>query len=178
MADKIISIAVPMAIRERFDYLCKNNAPTPKPGTRIRVPFGKNHLIGIVLGKNKNTNIPIGKLKYISSIIDHTPVISKELLDILKWCSEYYHHPIGDVIKHALPSHIRRGGKAEIIPKTGWKITNLGKESIHRIKKNAYKQIEALNIFMNNNIVTSEMIKDSNLTHASINALYKKNYYS
>ncbi len=176
MADKIISIAVPMAIRERFDYLCKNNVPTPRPGTRIRVPFGKNYLIGIVLGKHTNTNIPIGKLKYISSIIDNKPVISKDLLDILKWCSEYYHHPIGDVIKHALPSHIRRGGKAEIVPKIGWKITNLGKKSIHKIKKNAHKQIETLNACMHNNIVTSKIIKDNNLTNASINALYKKNY--
>tara|TARA_E500000331_G_scaffold138353_2_gene135096 strand:+ start:28481 stop:30691 length:2211 start_codon:yes stop_codon:yes gene_type:complete len=174
--DNIIHIAVPLSVRRSFDYLSSHKFLLPEIGARVKVPFGKNELIGIVLDRFKKSDVPKEKLKNILLIIDDKPIIARELLETLIWCSNYYHHPIGEVIKHALPSHIRKGKPAEPIIDVAWNITDLGKQSINKIRKNARNQIKAMNLFLMNDNVTDELIKNNNLAKKTINNLYEKKF--
>ena len=48
----IIQVALPVPLRRTFDYLPKPDTPVNllQPGTRVKVPFGKRQLIGIIHG--------------------------------------------------------------------------------------------------------------------------------
>ncbi|MCC7758424.1 primosomal protein N', partial [Klebsiella pneumoniae] len=41
--------------------------------------------------------------------LDDEPVFSTTVWRLLMWAAEYYHHPIGDVLFHALPVMLRQG---------------------------------------------------------------------
>ncbi len=49
------------------------------------------------------------RLKHVLSILDEQPLLSEELLTLLRWAAQYYHHPIGEVMAAALPGALRKG---------------------------------------------------------------------
>ncbi|HEX9627392.1 MAG TPA: DEAD/DEAH box helicase, partial [Acidiferrobacterales bacterium] len=105
----IVRIAVPSPLRRHFDYrLPRGSAPPPR-GARVRVPFGRRALIGLVLGHGEASALPAERLKPIDTVLDATPLLSEELLGFIEWAADYYHHPIGDALHTALPVTLRRG---------------------------------------------------------------------
>jgi primosomal protein N' (replication factor Y) len=73
------------------------------PGTRVLVTFGPRKLVGVVLGEGCESNRSV-KLKPIISVMDQTPVYSQVMVELAKWLSAYYMHPIGEVFKTMLPA--------------------------------------------------------------------------
>ena len=66
----ILRIALPVPLRKLFDYLPLNATPIPI-GARIRVPFGKRRLVGILVEVGPSYWIlPVEKLKPIIGILD------------------------------------------------------------------------------------------------------------
>lgn len=77
-------------------------------GIRVLVPFGRGNklLEGIIINiKNKST-IDSNKLKYIDSIIDNRPIISKNMLELALWMKDEYLAQYIDVLKTIIPSGI------------------------------------------------------------------------
>lgn len=105
----LIRVALPVPLAEGFDYFWPHPQPVPLPGTRVEVPFGRGRRIGIVLGRLTSTDLPAEKLKPIAAALDETPLLTEELLGTLTWAAGYYHHPIGEVLSHALPGLLRKG---------------------------------------------------------------------
>jgi len=105
----IVRVAVDTPLRRTFDYLA--GGAVPQPGARVRVPFGRRQLVGIVLELGADSGVPRGKLKSIGSVLDAEPVLDAELLALLRWAAEYYHHPIGEVLFAALPKLAREGAR-------------------------------------------------------------------
>lgn len=79
------------------------------PGCRVRVPFGRREVIGVVLASSTVSKVAREKLKFLSKLIDSDPLLPANLLELLNWAADYYHHPIGEVIQTALPTLLRRG---------------------------------------------------------------------
>ncbi len=75
----------------------------------MRVPFGRQELIGVVLGVTTQSDLPRDKLKSIRRSLDSEPLLPATLMELLVWASAYYHHPIGEVMATALPVLLRRG---------------------------------------------------------------------
>jgi len=108
---KFLNIAIPTPLRRLFDYLPNENLNQKvlKPGLRVSVSFGKQkNVTGIIVSISNKTNHPKHKLKRINNIIDDSPIINTEHLNLLVWASNYYHHPIGEVIFNALPTLLRK----------------------------------------------------------------------
>lgn len=76
------------------------------PGKRVLVPLGKRKGIGVVLGIDKAPR----KLDYkpIEAVLDETPAFSPAILEFLKWASDYYLAPPGEVFRMALPPSLTR----------------------------------------------------------------------
>ncbi|MBP9035309.1 MAG: primosomal protein N', partial [Pseudomonadales bacterium] len=106
----MVRVAVATPLRRTFDYLA--DEAVPRPGARVRVPFGRRQLIGIVLELAVTSDLPHEKLKRVLEIIDPEPVFDAELLALLRWAADYYHHPIGEVLFAALPKLAREGAPA------------------------------------------------------------------
>jgi primosomal protein N' (replication factor Y) (superfamily II helicase) len=112
---KILKIALPDApIKPYFDYLLPEHLKAnPLPGVRIIVPFGRQKKIGFLIEINHQSEIPAHKLKPIISIIDEKPIFKPSFMRLILWASQYYHYPLGEVIKNSLPKKIKSGEKIE-----------------------------------------------------------------
>jgi primosomal protein N' (replication factor Y) (superfamily II helicase) len=115
----ILRVAVPSPLRRIFDYLLPKDHPNLaiKPGTRILVPFGKREIIGLILEITTESKIEPTKLKPALAILDSEPILSKSIIDLIQWTSNYYHHPIGDVVNNALPKLLRQKDYKKIATK-------------------------------------------------------------
>jgi len=139
-------IAIPTPLRRHFDYLAPANFE-PKSvvaGVRIKVPFGRQTLVGILLEVLHETDVPAQKLKPIIEILDKHPVFDAELLQLLRWCSLYYHHPIGEVMQNALPVKLRQGASTHIKGIRRWQLTPEGEQVNPNDLKRAAKQISLI----------------------------------
>jgi primosomal protein N' (replication factor Y) (superfamily II helicase) len=118
----ILQIALDTPLRRVFDYrppaaVSGASAP-PRLGVRVRVPFGRQHLIGILVGIAAESAVAAVKLKSALDILDEHPIVDPVTFDLLCWAAEYYHHPIGEVFAAALPVSLRAGQPA--LQKTEW----------------------------------------------------------
>jgi primosomal protein N' (replication factor Y) (superfamily II helicase) len=109
---RILRVAVPVPLRRTFDYL----AP-PEPvavGGRVRVPFGRRQLVGVVMEAGSGSDIPGERLRKALAVLDEKPLLPPTLLALLGWAADYYHHPVGEVIATALPAWLRQGRSAAV----------------------------------------------------------------
>jgi primosomal protein N' (replication factor Y) len=107
----ILRVALDTPLRRVFDYRVPPGlgGEAPPPGVRIKVPFGRRQLIGILIGTAPSSAVPPSKLKSASAILDEQPVFDPVTFALLCWSAEYYHHPIGEVFAAALPVSLREG---------------------------------------------------------------------
>ncbi|TFH07040.1 MAG: primosomal protein N', partial [Nitrosomonadales bacterium] len=77
-------------------------------GARVQVPFGKKLVTGVIVEVTTSSSIPEGKLKSAVFIFNDIPPLPKALLDLFKFCSDYYHHPLGGVVMNGLPARLRK----------------------------------------------------------------------
>ena len=112
---EVFRVALDTPLRRLFDYLPPTSPGTghqPAPGVRVRVPFGRQRLVGVVLASAETSDVPPGRLKPILEVLDPKPVLDASALELLGWAARYYHHPIGEVVAGALPRALRLGASA------------------------------------------------------------------
>jgi primosomal protein N' (replication factor Y) (superfamily II helicase) len=145
----LVRVAVPVPFADAFDYLPPTDtpadAPLPRVGSRVRVPFGRRERIGIVLGHPATSSLAPAKLKPIREVLDAAPTIGAELLETLRWAADYYHYPLGEVLSHALPKQLREGRALDEPPEPVWRLTEKGRaQSLDEVARRAKQQARAL----------------------------------
>ena len=94
-----IAVATPVARTFTYSYHDALSA-----GTRVRVPFGKRHLRGVVLAEVAPEDTAY-EIKDISELDDDQPYYSSTLLTIARFLSDYYICPLGWVLAQMSPSY-------------------------------------------------------------------------
>jgi primosomal protein N' (replication factor Y) len=127
----ILQVALDTPLRRVFDYLPPESwdGEAPKPGVRVRVPFGRRRLIGILVATPAESGVPPAKLKAALQILDDEPVLDPVTFDLLRWAAEYYHHPLGEVFAAALPGSLR-AGQATLATIESWVLTPAGRAEL------------------------------------------------
>ena len=98
-------VAFPISEFQTFTYKVPEALKSKiKIGSRIRAPFKTKITIGIIVLLKEKTSYK-GYLKSIK-FVDESLIITKELWSLAKWISNYYHTPIGKVVKTILPYNI------------------------------------------------------------------------
>ena len=125
----IIRVAIPSPLRRSFDYLVPDSfaESPPQRGCRVRVPFGKREVVGLVIESTDSSDFALEKLKPISAIIDRQPLLPESLFKLFIWAANYYQHPIGDALFSTLPVLLRSGSELPEIQIANWRATTLGK---------------------------------------------------
>mgnify|MGYP000127816709 FL=1 len=139
----VAHVALPVPLPRTFDYLLPDGMAV-KAGCRVRVPFGKQERIGIVAAVSERSELPLDELKPVAEALDDEPVFSGTVWRLLMWAAEYYHHPIGDVLFHALPILLRQGKPASATPLWYWFATEQGQAVDLNGLKRSPKQQQAL----------------------------------
>jgi primosomal protein N' (replication factor Y) len=85
-------------------------------GVRVRVPFGRRQLIGILVGISPESTVAGDKLKSAIEFLDERPVFDPATFELLRWAAEYYHQPPGEVFAAALPVSLRAGQPTQAKP--------------------------------------------------------------
>lgn len=138
MSKLYLQIAVPKPIRRLFIYSLPADwpGPAPKPGARVKIPFGRQTLIGVLVSTHSDK--PDFAVKDIAQVIDEAPLLDDHCLKLLAWAAQYYCHPVGDVIATALPSRLRQGKPAVRQPGQVWQ--SLAHDDIQKCLARSPKQ--------------------------------------
>ena len=75
-------------------------------GCRVLVPLGKKSIIGIIYRKHEGELPENVKVRDVLQIIDDTPIVTSQQLQLWDWLSSYYMCTLGEVMAAALPSEI------------------------------------------------------------------------
>lgn len=147
-----LRIALPVPLRRQFDYLpqANTNASDYKIGSRVRVPFGRQQLIGFVLSIETTTDVPVDKLKPISEGLDSNELVSPNILELCQWLSHYYHYPLGEVLDLAIPVLLRKGGQISDIAEPHWRLSTkktTQETSVNATPVTGKKQLELWQLF-------------------------------
>ena len=110
MKRPILNIAVDTPVSQVFDYYPPSDIHCePKVGQRVLVPFGRREVVGFIHGISEKTSLPKKKIKSCKTIIDQSPLLNNKALDLILWCKNYYHHPVGKTYAAAIPKYLRSG---------------------------------------------------------------------
>ena len=96
-----MEVALPLPIHRTFTYQI-NTESQPQPGTRVLVPFRRQEHIGWVVGPGSATKIK--QIRPVLSILDDSPQMPAELLNLCRWIADYYIAPLGIALRAALPA--------------------------------------------------------------------------
>jgi primosomal protein N' (replication factor Y) len=107
-AEAVLRVAVDAPLSRLFDYL-PPAGELPRPGCRVLVPFGRRKLTGLVMEVGAGSDVPAEKLRRALQVLDQAPLFHEPDLWLIRFTSDYYHHPIGEVVAAALPAAMRRG---------------------------------------------------------------------
>lgn len=168
----VVHVALPVPLARTFDYLLPPGMQ-PVAGARVGVPWGRQHAIGIVTGCSDTSELPLDKLRPIDSVIDTESLFSPSLWRILRWASDYYHYPIGEVLFHALPILLRQGKPAEAAPLWQWFATEEGRATPPESLKRAPKQQQALAALLQRPVYRHQ-VSQLELTESALQALRAK----
>ena len=174
MQPNIAQVALPVPLDKYFDYLIPNYL-FPVIGGRVSVPFGRQTLIGIVVGIVDHSDFPVEQLKPIKACLDAKPVWPKSLYQLLHWCSQFYQYPLGDTLAMALPSLLKKGKPADFTSLKQWHITEAGKNQLAAGFGRAHLQAKVVRMLDHGSLPHQAMI-DEDISSATLKTLQDKGW--
>ena len=160
-----------------FDYIIPETLPGVVPGSRVRVPFGPGRVEGFVMAVKGSSEVPPGKLKAIEKLLDETPALLPELVELAAWMKARYHCRLIDGLRVMLPAEMRGGRVAEKNEKVATLLVS--PEEAGRAMAamgRAPRQAEVMNYLLmaGGAVSTPVLAEEAGATAATLDALVKK----
>jgi len=106
----ILKVAINVPLARVFDYLPPEGSTVlARPGCRVRVPFGRRKLIGLVIETADTSDLSRTELRRAIAVLDADPLCDANDRWLMRFVSHYYQHPLGEVVAAALPALLRQG---------------------------------------------------------------------
>ncbi len=173
MVSHLANIALPVPVDRVFTYLVPPDLSSEIAiGKRVLVPFGRQHLTGVVVALPESTDVK--GLKPVRDVLDIAPSFSEEMLHLTKWISEYYFAAWGEVLRAATPQGLSLEGKRIVsaVPESLL-------EALAATMKRAPKQHAILKALQTEGRLSLSQIEERTRTksvHASIAALARQGW--
>ena len=106
----IARVALDVPLRRFFDYrVAEDHEATPDDiGRRVRVPFGRQEKIGVLVDLPDESDIDPSQLKPLVAILRDVPPLPPDWFRLCEFCAAYYQAPLGEVMLSTLPAGLRR----------------------------------------------------------------------
>jgi primosomal protein N' (replication factor Y) len=107
---QIARVALDVPLHRFFDYLVPDGEQLAAAdvGRRVRVPFGRQSKIGIVVELPQASDFAPDQLKAIEAVLRDLPALPADWFALAQFCSAYYQAPLGEVMLSTLPAGLRR----------------------------------------------------------------------
>lgn len=115
-------VAVPVPLHMVLTYRLPEGAGAVV-GSRVIVPFRRQRLSAVIT--ELHDRVPKVSAKTVLEVLDEMPALSRELLRLGKWISDYYLAPVGEVFRSMLPLN------AEFRRAIVYRITEQGHLALH-----------------------------------------------
>lgn len=108
-----VEVAVAAPVKGTFHYgVPEGLASSIRPGTSLRVPFGRRRTTAYALsepGPGLPPEVPAEKIRLIDGLSRRDPGLPESLLPLARWIARRYFAPLGEAIQAMLPAPVRRG---------------------------------------------------------------------
>ena len=159
-------VAVPVPLDATFTYRIPENSPEPVIGGRVIVPFREQRLCGIVTELHDRE--PKFTTRRLSQVLDSTPALTQELMQLGRWIAQYYIAPVGEVFRTMLPL------SAEFRRVLGYRITDKGIDALHAastsgssLRSRKEPEHQMLEYAVLNRLADGEIVREATLRSTS-----------
>ncbi len=163
---RFCDVAAPVPLDAVFTYLIPENSPEPVVGGRVIVPFREKRLCGIVTELHDRE--PKFTVRRLSQILDTTPALTPELMQLGRWIAQYYIAPVGEVLRTMLPL------AAEFRRLVGYRITDKGIAALHAaatigssLRSQKEPEEQKIEYAALNRLADGEIVREATLRSAS-----------
>ncbi len=159
-------VAVPVPLDAVFTYRVPEDSAEPVVGGRVIVPFREKRLCGVVTELHDRE--PQFTTRRLGQILDSTPALPPELMQLGRWIAQYYIAPLGEVLRTMLPL------SAEFRRVVGYRITEKGIAALHAaatagssLRSQKAPQHQALEYAALNRLADGEILREAALRSGS-----------
>ncbi len=176
----VLRLAIPSPLRRTFDYLPPNNMRADElaalqPGVRVHVTFGRREAIGYLVALCPESAIPADALKPALEVLDSTPLIDPQLLQLCHWAADYYQHPLGEVYASLFPRRLREGKPQRQHSTSAWRLTARGKGLPRDALPKSPRQAQVIGMLRGKQAIENSEFKNTGISSAVLRSLQDKN---
>ncbi len=96
----LVEVAVALPLHDTFTYRDPRGDARLALGSQVVVPFGARRVTGFVVGFPTDSPRAV---RDIEDVLDQEPALDAAVLDLCRWAATYYHAPLGEALRAALP---------------------------------------------------------------------------
>jgi len=176
----VLRLVIPSPLRRQFDYLppaemSPAQVSALQPGVRLQVPFGRREVTGYLLAVCDQSEVPASALKPALALLDETPLVDPQLLQLCHWAADYYHHPLGEVYGTLFPKRLRDGKQQQPGGALGWRLTARGKGLPEEALPRSPRQAKVIDLLRRKSFIASAEFKQGGISAAVLRSLRDKN---
>ena len=166
-----IEVAAALPVYQTFTYSLPDGLiGLATPGMRVLVPFGRRRVTGYVLGFHRPPQQI--EIKSVLDLLDDTTLFPETMVPLFRWIADYYIHPIGEVIKCALPGGLNSYDFATM------SITDAGRRALQTKTSEIEAQVLKLVANGNRRLTDIGSVLKSRVPYALFDALQKRGWVS
>lgn len=140
---QIVEVAISLPVQKTFYYnIPERMIGSLQVGMRLLVPFKGRRITAFSIEILERPPEEIKeRLRDVEEILDDTPIIDHQMLHLYRWISDYYLHPLGEVIKTGLPPGLQPKSESILeLTEEGLRSLNLG--GLEPIQEKVLREIE------------------------------------
>ena len=169
-----VDVALPVPLRQRFSYLLPDDISTQATiGSRVKVPFGQQHRVGIILNITPFCDLEESKVKPITELLDTRPILPESLARLCDWAAKYYFTSHGQMLSQAIPVSLRKGAESEFEGQAEYCLTAIGKEVEPSTLTRSPAQKKLLDVLKQQNLTPAEF-NELALSKSALKAMTEK----
>ena len=122
-----VRVALDVPLPTLFDYSA-TAVTADDVGRRVLVPFGKKIAVGIIMEVTDSTALAPQRVRRVLSVQRDVAPLPADILKLLRFCGDYYHHPLGEAVLNALPTRLRRRQLLKLHTDKAYRLTAAGRD--------------------------------------------------
>ena len=171
-----VEVALPIPMRQTFSYRVKEtDIPMALKGVRVKVPFGRQQLIGLITSTSDECNLAPQQIKSVIEFLDSEPLLPESLYKLTQWAARYYFCSVGQMLSQAIPVALRKGAQVSAESTRFWQLTDAGKNADIETLKRAPAQRKVMQQLVEGEL-TQEELNALELSKTAIKALQDRGW--